>query len=80
MASDLSHNDGRKKQSPGFPESWAIPLEDFEFLRSRASRKQSSIKVIVLLPAPHQSPPMGKIIRHNWAHIFFMSHHHSWNL
>lgn len=35
MASDLSHNDGRKKQSQGFLESWAIPQEDFEFLRNK---------------------------------------------
>lgn len=70
MASDLSHNDGGKKQSPGFLESWALPQEDFEFLRNGASRNQSSIKAIVLLPAPHQSPPTGKIIEHNWADIF----------
>lgn len=70
MASDLSHNDGREKQSPGFLEPWAIPQEDFEFLRSRAWRSQSSIKVIVLLPATHQSPPGGRTSS-TVGHTFF---------
>jgi hypothetical protein len=53
-------------------ESWAIPQEDIEFFRSRAWRSQSSIKVIVLLLAPQQSPLGGRIssmIEHFFFHF-----------